>query len=354
MATVLIPRPDTIPVSWGWFQFLLLLVFPLHLLAMNTMLGGLVLGVVQHLRGGEMRRRLAHRIALAAPLVIALTVNLGVGAYLFIQILYGQFIYTSSILLGISWILVVPLLMLAYGGTYLYDFRFNKLGWAGIGLGIVCCLIFIAIAAIFSGNMLLLGLPARFEEYFRHMNGSLPVTAQPGFLPRYLHMVLGALAVGGLYVAVLGRFRADRDPALAAHAQAYGLRAFLVATAVNIFAGGAYLLSLPRQQMLLFMGGDMGATAAFVVSLLLTAAVLVTAAKQKLWLTVAHGAALVYVMVFMRAWQRADALRDYFTLDRLQLLPQYSPMIAFFVILIFGLICLGWLWKKTSAALTGS
>ena len=39
----IIPSADTIPAAWGWFQFLLLLTFPLHLLAMNAML--LVVGM---------------------------------------------------------------------------------------------------------------------------------------------------------------------------------------------------------------------------------------------------------------------------------------------------------------------
>ena len=63
----LIPQPDFIPVSWGWLQFLLLLTLPLHLLAMNAMLGGLAVAVVEHLRGGEVRRQLAHRVAVALP-----------------------------------------------------------------------------------------------------------------------------------------------------------------------------------------------------------------------------------------------------------------------------------------------
>ncbi len=40
-----IPTADSIPVAWGWFQFLLLLTFPLHLLAMNAMVGGLAIGI---------------------------------------------------------------------------------------------------------------------------------------------------------------------------------------------------------------------------------------------------------------------------------------------------------------------
>jgi uncharacterized membrane protein YwaF len=35
----LIPYRDTIPVHWGWFQFLLILTFGLHILFINAMLG---------------------------------------------------------------------------------------------------------------------------------------------------------------------------------------------------------------------------------------------------------------------------------------------------------------------------
>ena len=351
MGSVLIPQPDTIPVSWGWFQFLLLFTFPLHLLAMNAMLGGLVLGVIQHLRGGEVQKRLAHRIALATPLVIALVVNLGVAPYLFLQVLYGQFIYTSSILIGICWILVVPLLMLAYSGAYLYDFRFTSLGRTGVVIAAVCCLLFLTIAAVLSSNMLLLELPERYTDYFSHMDGSLLVTGYSAFLPRYLHMVLGAIAIGGLFVALLGSFQADRDLHLAEHAKELGLRTFLAVTAVNILVGMVYLMSLPRGQMLLFMGRDMGATVAFGIGLLLTAGVMVSAWRRKLGLTIGHAVALLYVMVFLRAWLRSGYLRDYFTLDQLEVVPQYSPMVFFFVTLLFGLACLGWLWKKTAETL---
>lgn len=354
METMLIPHADTIPVAWGWFQVLSLLTFPLHLLAMNAMLGGLVLGVIQRLRGGVVQRQLAYRIAQATPLVIALVVNLGVAPYLFLQVLYGQFIYTSSIIIGICWILVVPLLMLAYYGAYLYDFKFSSLGWGGVVIAAVCCLVFIAIAAVFSSNMLLMGLPGQFGRYFSHMDGSLLMIAHSAFVPRYLHMVLGAFAIGGLFVALLGRFQAERNLHLAEHAQEYGMRAFLFFTVINIVVGLVYLIVLPREQMLLFMGRDMGATIAFAIAMLLTVGVIMTAWKRKLWLTIGHAVALVYVMAFMRAWLRSGYLHRYFTLDQLQVVPQYSPMVFFFVTLLFGLICLGWLWKKTSEALAGT
>ena len=68
-----IPSADTIPVAWGWFQFLLLLTFPLHLLAMNALLGGLLLSAdgwdaVAEGEALPMAMEIAGRIASNAPL----------------------------------------------------------------------------------------------------------------------------------------------------------------------------------------------------------------------------------------------------------------------------------------------
>ena len=353
METLFIPPADTLPVAWGWFQFLLLLTFLLHLLAMNAMLGGLVLGVAAHLRGGEIQQRLAHRVAVVTPLLIALTVNLGVAPYLFLQVLYGQFLYTSSILMGIGWILVVPLLMIAYRGVYLYDFQFKALGRFGAVIGLICIVIFLGIAAVFSHNMLLMSLPERFGQYFDSMNGSMLIADENSYPFRYLHMVLGALAVGGLAVALMGRFRAERDPELAAYAEKHGLRVFLTVTVVNIVMGILYLLSLPRGQMLLFMGRDMAATIAFAIGLLLIVGLLFCGWRGRLWLTIGHAVMLVGVMTGMRSWLRTGYLQKYFTLDQLQVVPQYSPMVFFFVTLVLGLVCLGWLWKKSAESFAG-
>ena len=46
----LIPKPDPIPVAWGWFE-VLVLVFVLHLLFMNSLTGTLVISFVGHLKG---------------------------------------------------------------------------------------------------------------------------------------------------------------------------------------------------------------------------------------------------------------------------------------------------------------
>lgn len=161
-------------------------------------------------------------------------------------------------------------------------------------------------------------------------------------------MLFGALAMGGLFVGLLGRFRNEVHPELAVHAEKVGMRSFLFFTLGNIVVGIWYLLSLPKELMMLFMGGNTGATIAFCLALLLVAGALFAAYKKRLWLTFSHAVGLVVVMTFMRSWLRSGYLQNVFTLDQLQVVPQYSPMIFFFVTLVAGIVCLAWLIKKTS------
>ena len=281
MSDALIPRPDTITVAWGWFQFLLLLTFPVHLLAMNAMVGGLAIGVVQHFKGGPVRLRLAHRLAILLPLVIAFAVNFGVAPLLFSQVLYGHLFYTSSILMGPFWLAIIPVLILAYYGAYLYDFRFRQLAGAGRWLALVILLVLLAIGFLFVNNMLLMILPERFAAYFSNMGGSLPAADHPVLLPRYLHMMTGAVAVGGLFVALAGRFQADRDPELAAQARDVGLQTFFWGTAVNVLNGLWFLLAQPREIMLIFMGGNLPATICFTAALLVVVVMLFYRLEKK-------------------------------------------------------------------------
>lgn len=350
MEPLIIPQPDTIPVSWGWFQFLLLVTFPLHLLAMNAMLGGLAIGIVQHIRGGTVQKQLAHRIAIALPLVIAFVVNFGVAPLLFVQVLYGQFLYSSSVLMGVFWILIVPILIIAYYGAYFYDFRFTQLGSAGPWVAVLAFSLLVVIGFFFSNNMLLMATPENFGGYFSHKSGTLLSFGQPSFWPRFLHMFFGALAIGGLFVALLGRFRKDVNPELAEHAEQVGLNSFLILTSGNILLGFWYLLSLPKELMMLFMGNHIGATSSFCIALLLVAGALFGAWKKRFWLTFYHAVGLVVVMTFMRSWLRSGYLKDVFTLKELQVVPQYSPMIFFFITLVVGIVCLWWLIKKTRDA----
>jgi hypothetical protein len=351
MDPLLIPQPDTIPVSWGWFQFLLLLTFPVHILAMNAMMGGLLIGIVQRLQGGTVQKQLAHRIALALPLVIAFVVNFGVAPLLFVQVLYGQFVYSSSVLMGFFWILIVPVLIIAYYGAYLYDFKFKALGSFGPLIAIIVFLLLTVIGFFFSNNMLLMSLPERFVDYFSVKDGTLLAYNEPEFWPRYLHMMLGAIAIGGLFVGLLGKLNKSNNPDLAAHSESVGIFTFNLFTIINIAIGFWYFFSLPETQRKVLMGGSIPATAMFALTLLLITGAIFVGIKKQFWLTFFHAVALVLAMIFIRSWVRSSYLEQFFTLDTLQVMPQYSPMIFFFVTLLGGVVCLIWLLKQTYEAM---
>jgi hypothetical protein len=123
----LVPTPDTFPAAWEIFRFLLLLVFPLHLMLMNAMVGTTAIAAYVLLKKDETMRGLAGELAGVLPFLVAFAVNLGVAALLFLQVTYGQFFYTGSILMGAYWLAVVPLLLLAYYAAYLFDFRFSSM-----------------------------------------------------------------------------------------------------------------------------------------------------------------------------------------------------------------------------------
>jgi len=347
-----IPTPDALPVAWGWLQFLLLLTFPIHLLFMNAMLGSAGISMVQRFKGGEVNRRLAYFLAILLPLLVAFTVTFGVAPLLFVQVLYGQFFYTSSILMAAFWILIIPILILAYFGAYLYDFRFEKLGKAGGWVISIVFILFITIAYFLSNNMLLMTLPDKFSGYFQHMSGTMLASGHPTFLPRYLHMVIGAIAVGGLYTALITRLKSKSDPELAAYGEAVGMKVFNIFTIISILLGIWFLVSQPKPVMMMFMGKNGLATGLFVLALILVVLMLVFSFRKKVLATTVVLTVLVYLMTFMRAFLRTGYLGKFFTLDQLKMASEYSPMVLFLVSLVAGIFVMVWMVKKAWQALT--
>src|ERR1035437_3668976 len=117
----LFPAVDPIPLPAPiWLIKLLHIVtLSLHFVAVEMLLGGLLLAVLLSLFRGSPQSMVAAR-ALARRLTVVMTyvINLGVPPLLFAQVLYGRALYTSSVLIGIYWISVILLLMGSYYGLY--------------------------------------------------------------------------------------------------------------------------------------------------------------------------------------------------------------------------------------------
>ncbi len=342
----LVPTPDSIPVAWGYFKLLLMLLFPVHLIFMNMMVGATAVTVYARLKRDESYIALAHELAKVIPFLIAFAVNFGVAALLFLQVLYVNMFYASSVLIGAFWIAVIPLLILAYYAVYLFDFRSlstKRTATAAICLSLP---IFLAIAFVFSNNMTLMLEPERWSAYFTHAAGTALNLSDPMLLPRYFHFMIGGIAVGGLFVAMYGKFRRNMDPGARAVAESAGMKVFGFFTGLQIAAGFIFLLSLRRDVMALFMGGNAAATLLLVAGLVLAVFAMAAGLKGKVRLCAVIVVPLIYIMAFLRDFARIGYLGPHFSPNLLQVVPRYSPMLMFLAALASGVVAVVWLLRK--------
>jgi hypothetical protein len=342
----LIPTADTLTAHWGWFQFLLMLTFPLHLVAMNAMLGTALTAFIAHLFPGRPYRELSHELAKALPFLVAFTVNLGVAPLLFVNVIYGHLLYSSTVLMGLFWLSVIPLVIVAYYLAYIYDFSFKKLGNMAMFGVLVVLILLMTVGFIFSNNMTMMISPASWVRWFSTPGGTLLNSADPTLLSRYLHMMTGSLAVGGLCVALYATKVLKHDAEVAEAGGRLGMQLFSWLTLLQVAVGTWFFMALPTEVMKRFMGGDAVSTALLGVGILLALVTLIVGFKRMVWPAVFLTLPLVYVMSFMRDSVRTGYLAPYFDMTKVPTTVQWSPLIFFLVTLVFGLAVIVWMLSK--------
>ena len=255
---LLVPALDTAPIPGpAWlFHVLLVATFLLHLLFVNAVLGGTLLAATASFAGKRLRP-LAVLFVEMNSWTISLAITFGVAPLLFLQVLYGRFFYSATILVARGWLGMIVLLTMAYYLNYVVKGRLRKGGDAPLLLAVEA-LLFLAIAAIQVAVYLLQVQPALWDAASR--NG-FAILSDPTFAPRFLHFVLAAVSLAGalamrqgIRAAEAGKDRADAD-ALAR----FGQKAALFATFLQMADGVWLLLVLPRPVLIGLMKGG-GAT----------------------------------------------------------------------------------------------
>ena len=353
---VILPAPDALPLPAAplLLELLLHLTFFLHLLAMNAMLGGLLLTFYGRLRGRDASdpwTALADSIAKLSPSLVAATVTLGVAPLLFLQTLYGQFFFTSSILMAWGWFSVVVVVIFAYYGTYIQSFRGRNLGATQLPLLGVTLLLFLWVSFMLTNNnTLMLNAPRWADMYFADAGGRHLNLGDGQLLPRWLHMVLGALAISGLMLAWWGKARLSRSDTSGSFMVTTGVAAFTWPTLLNIGIALWFYFAQPSPVRKLFMGGDIYATLLFAVGFGLGLALLVMALLARnqgdrinLWpLSVLTGITLVD-MILMRDTVRDAWLGDLYVPAEFAVQPQMLNLVIFAVLLVAGIGVMIWM-----------
>jgi hypothetical protein len=354
-----IPQPDPLALPapvwllWG----LLILTFTLHLLAMNLVLGGSIVGAFTRLaarRGGAGtgNARLAAWIAKAMPVLVATAVTLGVAALLFEQVLYGRLFFVSAALMAWFWFAVIPLLLVAYYGAYALAFRREALDARAVGLAFGIALLFALIGLVYTHNMSLMLRPFDFVALYRADPRGLHLAWQdPAVVPRFLHMLLGAVAVAGLGIMGHGLRVRTRDAAFGAWAIRRGALWFSVATAANLLAGFVWLAMLPRDTTLRFMGANPAATIVLALGMTLgltaLAVVFMAAAAERPVPLARTGIGLalatLVLMVLTRDAVRQAALDAAGFRPVAWVAPQWGPIAVFALLLVAAVATVAWM-----------
>jgi hypothetical protein len=310
---------------------------------MNTMLGIGIIALFNSFSKKNDSVSVSRQISSKLPFTIAFTVNMGVAPLLFIQVLYGQFIYTSSLLMAVYWISIVLIMLVAYYSAYLYDFKFDTFGNRRSIFIAVTVILLLTVGFFFSNNMTLMVMPDKWISYFNNPNGTLLNLSEPTLIPRYLHVVVSAVAVGGLFLAVFWKIKQNRSNTSYLPHIKQSMRWFNYATLSQFIIGSWFLMRLPGNIASLFMGGNSYATMLFTIGIIGTIVSLILGFKNRVWPCAATTIVTIAVMVLMRDQLRLAYLKPYFHPSMLETTPQYGPFFLFLVSLILGALLIGFM-----------
>jgi hypothetical protein len=357
MHTIPIPQVDPLPLPGPvWlFTALLLVVFFLHLLFMNSALGGGIWALWNYLRGRHAdhaySRRLANELAGMLTTFLAFTVTLGVAALLFVQVLYGNYLYTSSILIGALWFSVIPLVMVAYYGYYYFAYHADQgKGIAGCVLAVSVCVL-LGIAFIFTNNMTLLERPESWLGMYRaHPNGWNLNLGDHSVVPRYLHMVNGAMVVFSAILVEFGLVRIKSDAGYGKWLVQRAGVVFAACTGLQFLFGFWLLLAIPRDLAFSLLrapltGGVLGLALMSAIAALILILVGSMAPRPGALVHAGFGFVLLtlFLMVCLRFLLRVAYLKPYANLGALAVRPQIGVIAIFLLLFVGGLATVGYM-----------
>jgi hypothetical protein len=334
-----LPDSEFLSAPLGILTLLHLLTLTLHFAAMNCLLGGVVITIGAAWRGRWEAPDLKD-LARMFPSAMAATVTLGVAPLLFLQMVYPRQVYAAAIVSGWCWLLVVATVMVAYYALYWSSMKSERTGRISLPALTLALAGLLYVSLSYSSVFSLAEQPKLIRSlYAFNPSGWVwnPPTTE-GFL-RWLHMVLGALTVGGFFVGWVGRNRA----ATFATGKAFLLWGMLASSA----AGAAYLVALrPILRALMHTP----AIWALTLGILLSAGALHFFFKKSFLLSGSMLFVSMFTMVYARHTVRLLKLAGQFDPASWRIAPQWSVFILFLVCFLGMLGVLGYLFRLVATS----
>lgn len=314
-----LPDSNFLPAPLWLITSLHVLTLTLHFAAMNFVLGGILVVLA-----GRFDRRwdnpVVRRFIALFPSAMAATVTLGVAPLLFLQLVYPLQVYSAAIVSAWFFLLVIPAAILVYYLLYTASFSARR-GTPGRGSYLWPALLgLLYISLVYSSVFSMAEHPDMIRRLYAQGQGGLQWNPAAGdYALRWLHMILGALTVGGFFAGVLG---AD-DSATFSTAKKMFVHGMAAASA----AGLAYLFSLGE-----FLGALMKTPAiwALTVGIVLSLGSLHFYFKRRFAFSGTALFASLLLMVITRHELRLLKLRASFDPVSWRVAPQWAAFLLFF------------------------
>jgi hypothetical protein len=316
-----------------WLVTLLhVLTLSLHFMAMNFLLGGVLITLISSARK-RWDDATAVKFARLFPAATAATVTLGVAPLLFLQLVYPRQVYAAAIVSGWFWLGVVAAVIVAYYALYRASFAGQRTGTAGKAVLLLALAGLLYVSLVYSSVFSMAERPALVRDlYAKDPSGLVWNPALGDYAWRWLHMLLGAMTVGGFFVGLLGR----GDSVVFATGKSF----FAIGMAAAAVTGAGYLMSLQSSLPTLMQSPAM---MALMASIVLSVVSLHFFFRKNFW---ASGVMLflsVMGMVFVRHTVRLLRLAGEFDPASWRVAPQWSPFAMFLVCFVVMLAVLAWM-----------
>ena len=182
--------------------------------------------------------------------------------------------------------------------------------------------------------------PGSWIKYFAEPSGTILNLSDPTLFPRFIHFIAASVAISGLFIAITWQKKKKSGVTDADLNIKIGMKYFFYATLFQVLTGTWFILSLPGDIMLLFMGKDGIGTMVFLAGLITAVLSLVYGFKNRVRPATWSAIITVFFMVIIRDIVRTAFLKPYFAVEKLKVIHQYSPMIMFMASLFIGTVAI--------------
>ncbi len=352
-------QPIAFPAPLWLLQTLLVLGFFIHAIPMNiTLAGGLIAAIFTKCGKNDPNNyssRIGLSLAHSLPLFLSFAITQGIVPLLFLQLIYGPLYYSSSILMAAPWLSVIFILLAAYYLLYIYKFKTNK--ESNVYLLLIATLCFIAIGFFFSNNMTLMLNPSNWVELARQPHGIHLNLGDPQLIPRFTHFFVASFAITGICIGCFGLYYGSKDKAYSEWLMKKGSLIYSLITILQIFIGAWFLVKLPKEQMMNFMGQDQIGSICFIASLAFTVISLISGflcstngSKIAFKVTLISSMLTVLLMVIMRHLLRHYSTISFIDPATVPVHIQWDLLITFVILALFLVGYLIWLTKLAMKA----